>query len=84
MILCDEELYGKEFSEGKKILKITSFYKGESVTDVDENIIKRMDIINAIGKKSIELLIKKKIISNEDLNEVKYIQGVPYVFIVRE
>ncbi|MEM4882048.1 MAG: DUF424 family protein [Nanopusillaceae archaeon] len=84
VILCDEDLYGKEFINGDKILKITSFYKGESVKGVDKSILEKANIINAIGKKSIEILIKNEIISKDELKEIKYIKDIPYIFIVKE
>ncbi|MEM0379210.1 MAG: DUF424 family protein [Candidatus Aenigmatarchaeota archaeon] len=84
LILCDEDLYGKEFRNGDCILKITSFYKGKIVEDVDQSILEEANMINAIGKKSLEILVKKNIISKEELKEVKYIEEIPYVFIVKE
>jgi len=84
VVLCDKDLYGKEFSEGEAILIINDFYKGEEVNDVDKETLDNAILINAIGKESIEILIKHSIITKEDLKEVKYIKGVPYVFVVKD
>jgi len=84
VVLCDRDLYGKEFVEGDVVLNINEFYKGEEVNDVDEKTLEDAVLINAIGKKSIEILIKHSIINEEDLKEVRYVQGIPYVFIVKD
>lgn len=84
IILCDENLYGKEFKENNKILKINEFYLGEKVKDIEDNILENATVINAIGEESISLLIKKKIILEEDKKYIKYISNIPYIFIIRE
>ncbi len=84
LILCDKNLIGKEFQEGEAILSINDFYRGEEIEDIENSLLERAIVINAIGKESINILIKKSILDQEDLEEVKYIQGVPYIFIVKE
>jgi len=84
VVLCDRDLYGKEFVEGDVVLNINEFYKGEEVNDIDEKTLEDAILINAIGKESIEILIKRSIINEEDLKEVRYVQGIPYVFIVKD
>jgi len=84
IVLCDKDLYGKEFVEGDVVLTINEFYIGEEVKDVDKKELNDAILINAIGKESIEILIKQSIINEEDLKEVRYIKGIPYVFIVKD
>jgi len=84
VVLCDKDLYGKEFVEGDVVLNINEFYKGEEINDIDEKTLEDAILINAIGKESIEILIKRSIINEEDLREVRYVQGIPYVFIVKD
>jgi len=84
VVLCDKDLYGKEFSEGEVILAINDFYKGEEVNDVNREILDNAILINAIGKESIEILIKHSIITEEDLKEIKYVKGIPYIFIIKD
>ena len=75
--ICDEDLIGKEFSEGNAKLSITErFYKGEKKSE--EEIIKIMkdaDNLNLVGKKTISLAIKQEIVSEKFLIKIK---GVPH------
>jgi len=84
VVLCDKDLYGKEFVEGDVVLTINEFYIGEEVEDVDKKTLEDAIVINAIGNESIDILIKQSIIDEEDLKEIKYVKGVPYVFIVKD
>ena len=80
--MCDEELLGRIFNEGKRELNLrtySEFYKGELV---DEGYIQRVigagDLYsaNVVGKKSVDLFVMKKIIKKE---QVKKVAGVPFV-----
>jgi hypothetical protein len=84
LILCDKDLYGKEIREGEVVLKINKFYKGKEVKDLETEILEKAYLINAIGKESINILMEKKILDQEDLKNIKYVKNVPYVFIIRE
>ena len=79
LCLCDKDLIGKTLEEGELALDITKrFYEGEEIGDNIYELIKGADIINAVGKESIELLTEKKVIIKEGLNHIK---GVPHVQI---
>ena len=75
--VCDEELIGKEFSEGKFYLKVSErFYKGDKKTDdAVISILQDSTNINLVGKKSIALGIKSGVITDD---HVRLIQGVPH------
>lgn len=75
--ICDKDLIGKKFEEGKKQLNITErFYKGEIKTEEEiTDILKNASNINIVGKESIALALKLKII---DKKEIIKIQGVPH------
>lgn len=76
--LCDTELIGLKYKEGEKVLDLTAaFYKGEK-KDKKEIIIilKNAYIINAVGKKSIQLLEEGNF---TDGSEVQMIHKIPYV-----
>ena len=74
--IADEELMGKEFSEGIKVLKVNEFYKGELVSiEEASRIVEEATIINAVGERSVEMLISKGLVHPES---VKRIKGIPY------
>ena len=83
--VCDSELLGKRFEEGKFQLDVKeSFYKGE---EVDEEraiqIKKRMSgedaTFNIVGKNSIDIALKAGIIIEEGIGEI---QGVPFALVL--
>ncbi|MFH1500582.1 MAG: DUF424 family protein [archaeon] len=83
--ICDSELLGKTFEEGKKFLDIReTFYNGEEVSE--EKIIKTIldftaedATFNIVGEKSVNLALKTGIISEEG---IKKVQGVPFALIL--
>jgi len=77
LAMCDEEVIGKVFEEGNKILDTASnFYNG---LVMDEESIKKYlkisYIINAVGKNSVDLLLKQDIIDDD---KVMKISDIPY------
>ncbi len=65
--VCDEELLNKIFREGKLLLDVNEhFYKGNLKDAVN---------LNLVGKKSIHLALKLKLISKECIINI---QGVPH------
>ncbi len=82
--VCDKELLGKKFEEGKFQLDIKeSFYKGKEIHE--ENLIGIMKsfsredaTFNIVGKKSVATALKAGIVSEDD---VKKIKGIPFVLI---
>lgn len=83
--ICDSNLLGKRFEEGKFQLDIKeSFYKGEEKTE--EFLIKTIRkmseedaTFNIVGKESIETAIKAGIINKEG---VKVIEHVPFAMVL--
>lgn len=75
--LCDADLIGKRFEDGKRQLYVTEqFYKGEVKTEEEIiRILKYAQNINIVGKESISLALKAKII---DKNHVMKIKGIPH------
>ncbi len=82
--LCDSEILGSVFEEGDFVLDLKSeFYNGEEIDDRKLiSFLKDVDIINAVGKKSIGFLRKEKIIDNKDI--VKKVAGVPHIEVLIE
>ena len=83
--ICDKELLGKKFEEGKFQLDIKeNFYKGKEVDSESLiEIIKKMSTedatFNIVGKKSVNVALKIGIISEE---EIRRIDGVPFALIL--
>jgi len=83
--ICDSELLGKKFEEGKFQLDLTgSFFKGEEKSE--EEIIKIMQdmkkedaTFNIVGEKSIQAGIKVGIISTKS---VKKIKEIPFALVL--
>jgi len=73
--ICDEDLIGKSFSEGKLTLNITErFYKGELLSDEEAyNIMKDAMNLNLVGKKTISLALKNNLISEGNIIKIKNI-----------
>lgn len=83
--ICDSDLLGKKFEEGKKQLEVReNFYKG---TEVDKKelikIIKRQLIedatFNIVGKESIQTAIETNIITKEAVAKIK---NIPFALVL--
>lgn len=88
LAICDKELLGKTFEEGKFQLDIKeSFYKGKTGKKVSEQelfeiitFFSREDAtFNIVGKKSTETALKTGIISKEG---IKKIQNIPFALVL--
>ena len=83
--ICDSELLGKTFEQGKFQLDIKeSFYKGEEKTKQEIlDIIKKMSIedstFNIVGKEATETALEAGIISKEGIKEI---QGIPFALVL--
>lgn len=83
--ICDKELLGKKFEEGKAQLDIKeNFYKGEEVDEQSAiETIKKMTMedatFNIVGEKSVNIALKTGIISKK---EVGKIQEIPFALVL--
>jgi uncharacterized protein len=83
--VCDSELIGKRFEEGKLQLDIKeNFFSGEEMNEEETiKILEKMAdedaTFNIIGEKSIEAALKAGVILEES---VCYVQGIPFVLIL--
>jgi hypothetical protein len=80
--VCDAELLGETFREGKLKLEVkTGFYKGVQTSIPDAlRAIDEADIANLVGKAIIEAAVRERLV---DPSAVVHIGGVPHVQIVR-
>ena len=79
--VCDEELVGKEFREGKYCLKVSEyFYKGEKRSEREvKEILKNYAQLNIVGKRSIKLALELNIV---DKDMIIKIDGVPHAQVI--
>jgi len=83
--ICDKEILGKKFEEGKKQLDIReSFYKDKELTKEQAmQELKKMKIedstFNIVGKDSIKLALEAQIIKKSDIS---YVNGVPFALFL--
>jgi len=83
--ICDNELLGKKFEEGKKAIEIKeSFFKGDEKTE--QEIIKIIEdstgedaTFNIIGKNSVNVAIKSGLIQPEGIITI---QGIPIALVL--
>ena len=75
--LCDEEILGKKLNfNGIEIYVNPKFYNGEKKDENEiKELLKKATIINAIGKKSVNLCLKEGYI---DKSGIIYIDGIPH------
>ncbi len=82
--LCDQELLGKKFSDGKFQLDVnTPFYGGEErsaeeIIKLIKSFEKDYPLYNIIGKKSIDLCLKSNLISKEGIRKIS---GIPHAMV---
>ena len=79
--ICDSDLVGKTFEEGKRFLDIKeSFYKGEEKTEeqiekIMRDLFKEDSTFNIVGEQATKTALKVGIISEEGILNI---QGIPY------
>ena len=83
LALCDKNLLGKRFEAGKLQLDLTSqFYRGDGITEKHlRTLLKDIYTINAVGRKSIAVLTKYKVVSKKNIYRIN---GIPYVNVILE
>ena len=85
IVICDKELIGKKFEQGKLSLEITeNFFKGEEKSE--QEILRMIEIaaaedatFNIVGEKSVALSLKAGIIKQEGIMRI---QSVPVALIL--
>lgn len=77
LAICDADIVGKNFEEEDLQISVTKeFYADKECSEKEAlDLIKSPTIINAVGKNIISIMIKKKLVEQEN---VLYIQDVPH------
>jgi hypothetical protein len=80
--VCDAELLGETFREGKLKLEVKAgFYKGIQTSIPDAlHAIDEADIANLVGKAIVGAAVRERLVNP---SAIVHISGVPHVQIVR-
>lgn len=83
LAICDNSLLGKKIEDGCLQLDLSSsFYNGEEKSEKEIlQLMKAANSINAVGEKTIDFLLKNKIIQKENIIRIKKIPHAQVVFI---
>ncbi|MDD5086824.1 MAG: DUF424 family protein [Candidatus Nanoarchaeia archaeon] len=78
LCVCDEDIIGKNFQTDDFKLDLSSdFYKGDKKTEHETiKLIEAAYMINLVGDKSVELGLKLRVISKQDIIKI---DNIPYV-----
>ncbi len=86
LAMCDEELIGRVFKEGKTELdmpRYAGFYKGELVSEKDAEMAAK-DIgfysANVVGERSVKVMMDINACRAED---IRRIEGIPFIHIYK-
>ena len=81
LAICDAVLLGKVLKFNDVDFEVCEDFYGKNVTDSGHilELIERAKMINAIGKETIELLKKNRLVRKES---VLMIDGIPHVQII--
>ena len=84
--MCDEELIGKIFREGEAVIdlqKYKNFYIGEKMDEkeIKEILDDEITSINAVGERSVNLLINNSLATKKDVKRVNGIAMLQIFFI---
>jgi len=83
--VCDDELLGKKFEEGKLQLDVKeSFFKGkesskEEVSDIMRDMKLEDSTFNIIGEKSVQVALETGIITKEGIRKIA---NIPFALVL--
>ncbi len=82
VVICDAELLGKTFREGKMKLEVTKEFYGGTLCAIEKAMdeLAHADMANLVGRDAIGKSIRQGLVDPE---AVIYFEGVPHVQIVR-
>lgn len=80
--ICDAEILGKTFREGKIVFQVTKEFYGEEEVEIEEAIamIENSTIVNLVGKNVVEKAVERGYVHPE---AILTIEGVPHAQIVK-
>ncbi|KFM15299.1 hypothetical protein AAA799O18_00022 [Marine Group I thaumarchaeote SCGC AAA799-O18] len=80
--ICDSNLLGRTLIRDKFSIKISESYYGERIVEKDEaeNLLRKCDNINMVGKEIISLSVSIGVGSQDG---VKEIDGIPFLIVFK-
>ena len=80
--VCDMNILGKKFREGKLVLKLdSSFYKGDEADETEvKEALSSATIANIAGEKAIACAVECGCI---DPDAIIFIEGIPHAQMIR-
>ncbi len=80
--VCDRDILGKKFREGKLVLKLdSSFYKGDEANEIEvKDALSSATIANIAGEKAIACAVECGCI---DPDAIIFIEGIPHAQMIR-
>jgi hypothetical protein len=79
--ICDKDLIGKEIGDELKITVKESFYRGKLIDEKKAlEFIKKSNICNLLGKNIVDLTLKNKFITKEN---IIFIGDVPHAQFIQ-
>ena len=82
LAVCDSDVHGKRFEDGKAVLDLSSeFYNGEE-KNAEETaaLMEKAYAVNAVGKESVKIVINELGLAKKEA--VKTIKGAPHVQVL--
>ena len=81
--VCDSELIGKKFSDGKMQLDLnTNFYKGEERTGEElSGELMQPCSVNIVGEKSVKFFVDRKLIDKRNIIRIKNVPHAQCVLV---
>ena len=83
LAVSDSDLLGKTLNENDLAVRVDEGFYSEKSSDNEEEIAELManaTIVNAIGEKTISLMIKRKFIDQENILRI---EGVPHAQVIK-
>lgn len=82
--ICDKELLGKKFEQGKIQIELGAFFEGENKTEQEtlkiiEDASKEDASFNIVGLKACALALQAGIV---DKKSIRKIQGIPVALVL--
>ncbi|HIQ03644.1 MAG TPA: DUF424 family protein [Desulfurococcales archaeon] len=80
--VCDENLLGKRFTEGKLVLDVKKEFYGGTLVTIDEAIreLKKATIANIVGENIVREALKEGLIHEE---AILWVSNIPHAQIVK-
>ena len=80
--ICDSELIGKRFNEGRLIIDIKDSFYGNTKASLEYGLerLKKATIANIVGEKIVNAAINEGLILKES---VIFINGIPHAQVIR-